>query len=82
MIQEKLQSRYKNNSFLGLKVLSIQRVTSYHINFLSLAYDINLRNMFIFSRADTDYRKAQAFSGNGNEIVVSIRSKSIPGKEK
>lgn len=35
----------------------------------------------MFSRAEADYRKAQAFSGNGNEISVSIRSKSIPEKQ-
>lgn len=81
MIQQKLQSRYKNNSFLSLQVLSNQRISLYHINFLSLAYDVKLRNMFMFSRAEADYRKAQAFSGNGNEISVSIRSKSIPEKQ-
>lgn len=36
----------------------------------------------MFSRAEADYRKAQAFSGNGNEISVSIGSKSVPEKEK
>lgn len=80
VIQQKLQSRYKNKSFLGLEVLSIKRIAFYRINFPSLAYDIKLKNMFMFSRPEADYRKAQAFSGNANERNVSIRSKSVPAK--
>ncbi|KAF2983505.1 hypothetical protein EK904_005698 [Melospiza melodia maxima] len=64
---------------LHLKVLSIQRIAFYHINFHSLAYDVKLRNVFMFSRAEADYRKAQAFSGNANEISVS--SQSVPGPD-
>lgn len=76
MIQQKLQSRYKNKSFLGLEVLScIKRSTFYHINFLSLAYDIKLKSMFMFSRSEADYKKAQIFSGNANER--NVRSKSV-----
>ncbi|OWK59684.1 HEPACAM family member 2 [Lonchura striata] len=52
----------------GKDISHIKRIAFYHINFLSLDYDIKLRTMFMFSRAEADYRKAQAFSGNPNEI--------------
>ncbi|XP_074691772.1 HEPACAM family member 2 isoform X1 [Strix aluco] len=68
VIQQKLQSRYKNKSFLGLAVLSIKRIAFYYINSLSLAYDIKLKNMFIFSRPGADYRKAQTFSGHESAL--------------
>ncbi|NXC16305.1 HECA2 protein, partial [Corythaeola cristata] len=59
---------YKNKSFLGHEVLSINIIAFYHINLLSLTYDIKLKNMFMFSRPEADYRKAQTFSGHESAL--------------
>ncbi|KAL2307371.1 hypothetical protein Nmel_000330 [Mimus melanotis] len=62
-----LWKRYQPHKGIDTTEATEERIAFYHINFLSLAYDIKLRNMFVFSRAEADYRKAQAFSGNGHE---------------
>lgn len=80
MIQQKLQRRYKNKAFLHFEVLSTMRIEFYHTNFLPLSFDTKLKNVFMFSRPEADYRKAQTFSGNANGRNVSIRSNFILAK--
>ncbi|KFV14565.1 HEPACAM family member 2, partial [Pterocles gutturalis] len=41
-------------------------ILSYY--FLSLACDINLKSMFMFSRPEADYKKAQTFSGHESAL--------------
>lgn len=44
------------------------RIEFYHINFLPSSFDTKLKNVFLFSRPEADYRKAQTFSGHESAL--------------